>query len=109
MEKKDVKKIVRENYAGVAKSGSSCCTPVKSCCGDTSSKPVQLDSTKLGYTTEELSSLPEGANLGLGCGNPVAHASLREGETYLDLGSGAGIVPSALIKVLAASKTSTWL
>jgi ubiquinone/menaquinone biosynthesis C-methylase UbiE len=89
MEKKDVKKIVRENYGSIAKSGPSCCTPAKSCCGD--SKPVQLDSTKLGYTAEELASLPEGANLGLGCGNPVAHASLKEGETYLDLGSGAGI------------------
>jgi ubiquinone/menaquinone biosynthesis C-methylase UbiE len=89
IEKKDVKKIVRDNYANVAKSGSSCCTTNTSCCGD--SKPVQLDSTKLGYTQDELASLPEGANLGLGCGNPVAHASLKEGETYLDLGSGAGI------------------
>ena len=45
----------------------------------------------MGYTEEDLSGLPEGANLGLGCGNPVALASLKEGETYLDLGSGAGI------------------
>lgn len=89
MEKKDVKKIVRENYGNIAKSGSSCCTPTTSCCGD--STPVQLDSTEFGYTAEELASLPEGANLGLGCGNPIAHASLKEGDTYLDLGSGAGI------------------
>ena len=45
---------------------------------------------KIGYTEEELKAAPEGANLGLGCGNPVALASLKEGETVLDLGSGAG-------------------
>jgi ubiquinone/menaquinone biosynthesis C-methylase UbiE len=88
LDKKDVKKVVRENYGNIVKSGSSCCSQVTSCCD---SKPVQLESTDLGYTAEELASLPEGANLGLGCGNPVAHASLKEGETYLDLGSGAGI------------------
>jgi ubiquinone/menaquinone biosynthesis C-methylase UbiE len=48
-------------------------------------------SKKMGYSQEELEKLPEGANLGLGCGNPVALASLKEGDTYLDLGSGAGI------------------
>jgi ubiquinone/menaquinone biosynthesis C-methylase UbiE len=48
-------------------------------------------SKKMGYSEEELSKLPEGANLGLGCGNPVALASLKEGDTYVDLGSGAGI------------------
>ena len=47
-------------------------------------------SKKIGYTEEDLKAAPEGANLGLGCGNPVALASLKEGETVLDLGSGAG-------------------
>jgi ubiquinone/menaquinone biosynthesis C-methylase UbiE len=99
MKKEDTKKIVRENYAKIVTDGRTCCTPSKqdtpsiittsSCCG--TSEPKQLDSTKMGYTDEELASLPEGADLGLGCGNPVALASIKEGETYVDLGSGAGI------------------
>ncbi len=89
MEKEETKKIVREKYASVAVQRSSCCGPVDSCCGTTESS--QKISNKIGYTDEELSSVPEGANLGLGCGNPVAIASLREGETVLDLGSGPGL------------------
>ena len=69
MKEADVKKIVREGYAEIAKQGGSCCSCGTSCCG---------------------SSEIEGANLGLGCGNPVALASLKEGDTVLDLGSGAG-------------------
>jgi SAM-dependent methyltransferase len=99
MKEEEVKKVVRENYANVAKQNSSCCGPsgVKdssdgqstSCCGPTNSA---ADISKvIGYSAEELESLPEGANLGLGCGNPVALAALNEGDTYLDLGSGAGI------------------
>jgi arsenite methyltransferase len=57
-----------------------------SCCQPT----VEDMSKKIGYTDEDLAAVPEGSNLGLGCGNPVALASLREGETVLDLGSGAG-------------------
>jgi len=72
-----VKKIVRENYGKIAKSGCSCC--------DSGS------GKELGYTEEELKSVPEGANLSLGCGNPVALASIKEGETVLDLGSGSGL------------------
>jgi ubiquinone/menaquinone biosynthesis C-methylase UbiE len=88
MKEEEIKKLVREGYAKIAKRESSCCVPVKSCCGNTD---LAYDiSTKIGYTEEELKAVPEGANLGLGCGNPVAHASLREGETVLDLGSGAG-------------------
>jgi len=79
---------VREGYAKIAKKESSCCTPVSSCCG--SADLAQTISKNIGYTDEELESIPEGANLGLGCGNPVALASLAEGETVLDLGSGAG-------------------
>jgi SAM-dependent methyltransferase len=88
MKNKEVKKIVREGYAKIAKKESSCCAPVSSCCGSTDL--AQDISKKIGYTEEELKAIPEGANLGLGCGNPVAFASLREGETVLDLGSGAG-------------------
>ena len=87
--KKDVKKAVRESYARIAEQGSSCCCgPSSSCCG--SADAVQEISRGIGYSDDELAAVPDGANLGLGCGNPVALASLQEGETVLDLGSGAG-------------------
>lgn len=89
MEKKDIKKVVRKEYASIVKQGSSCCGPSTTCSDTRAPKPAA--SKKMGYTEEELQKLPEGANLGLGCGNPVALASLKEGDTYLDLGSGAGI------------------
>lgn len=88
MEDKKIRKIVREGYAQIAKQDSSCCSHVKSCCSSTDS-PQEI-SQQIGYTEEEVQAVPEGANLGLGCGNPVALASLREGETVLDLGAGAG-------------------
>ena len=74
--------------ADIAKQGSSCCGTAKSCCGSTDL--AQNISRNIGYTEEELKAVPEGANLGLGCGNPIALASLKEGEVVLDLGSGAG-------------------
>ncbi|VVB88046.1 Putative arsenite methyltransferase [uncultured archaeon] len=88
MKQEEVKKTVREGYAKIARQGSSCCAPVTNCCGNVSR--AEDISRKIGYCDEELLSVPEGANLGLGCGNPVALASLKEGETVLDLGSGAG-------------------
>jgi len=88
MKKEDVRKAVRQGYAQIAKSGTSCCAPQNSCCSKTN---IATDiSKKIGYTDEDIKSVPEGANLGLGCGNPVAMASLKEGEIVLDLGSGAG-------------------
>lgn len=88
MKDKNIKEIVKKGYAKIAKQKSSCCGPANSCCGspDTS----ETISRKIGYSEEEIKAAPEGANLGLGCGNPLAHASLKEGETVLDLGSGAG-------------------
>jgi len=94
MEEKDVKKIVRESYGKIAEQSSSCCAPTSSCaptnscCGSGTS--YENMGKKIGYTDEDLKNVPEGANLGLGCGNPVALASLKEGEHVLDLGSGAG-------------------
>lgn len=88
MKDKKAKKVVREGYAKIAKQDSPCCVPANSCCGSTDS--AEDISKKIGYTEEELKTVPEGANLGLGCGNPVALASLKEGDTVLDLGSGAG-------------------
>ena len=88
MKEEETRKVVREGYAKVAKKEASCCAPADTCCGSTDL--VQDISKKIGYRDEELASVPEGANLGLGCGNPVALASLEEGETVLDLGAGAG-------------------
>jgi len=88
MDKEEIRKAIRERYGNIAKQSSSCCGSAKSCCGSTDS--VQSISRSIGYTEEELNAVPEGANLGLGCGNPIALVSLKEGETVLDLGSGAG-------------------
>jgi SAM-dependent methyltransferase len=84
----DVKKFVREGYAEIARQGSTCCGCSPSCCG--SANITESVSKNIGYSDEDLEVVPDGANLGLGCGNPVAMASLKEGETVLDLGSGAG-------------------
>ena len=83
-----VRAAVRDGYAQIAKKEASCCSGV-TCCGSNAE-----DSTKLaqyvGYGAEELAALPEGANMGLSCGNPTALASLKPGEVVLDLGSGGG-------------------
>jgi SAM-dependent methyltransferase len=89
MKEREIKKFVREAYTKIAKQDSSCCANVNLCYRNTDLE--QDIGKKIGYTKEELSKVPEGANLGLGCGNPVALTSLREGETVLDLGSGAGL------------------
>ncbi len=88
MEEEKIRKEVREGYAKIAKEGL-CCGPTATCC----ESPVTHDgpSKKMGYTDADLQSIPEGVNLGLGCGNPVALASLKEGETVIDLGAGAGL------------------
>jgi len=88
MNGQETKKIIREGYAKIAKQSSTGCGSSPSCCGGTDF--AQAISKNIGYSAEELSAVPEGANLGLGCGNPVALASLKKGETVLDLGSGAG-------------------
>ena len=85
MNDQDIKNAVKEGYTRLARNASSCCG--SGCCS--SAKPVSI-SKKIGYTDEQMRSVPEGANLGLGCGNPIALASLKKGETVLDLGSGAG-------------------
>jgi arsenite methyltransferase len=89
MDELDIREIVRTKYAQIAVGAQrSCCGgPATKCgCGSTS----QSNSEKVGYSSEQMAAVPEGANLGLGCGNPVALASLREGEMVLDLGAGAG-------------------
>lgn len=88
MKADQIKEIVKSRYAKVALQSIPCCGTKKSCCGNSDS--VEDISKKLGYGDKELNSVPEGANLGLGCGNPVALAGLKEGDVVLDLGSGAG-------------------
>jgi hypothetical protein len=74
----EIKNVVRKEYAKFALAGSSCCPGAHSCCG---SAPAADDMGRMvGYTEADLKNAPEGANLGLGCGNPVALASLQEGE-----------------------------
>ncbi len=82
-----IKEAVRERYAGHATAGTSCCSPASSCGCDTASSTSEA----LGYDAAALAQIPEGADLGLGCGNPLAMLELAQGETVLDLGSGAGI------------------
>ena len=101
MEDSKIRKVVREGYSKVAREANSCCSAsTASCCAPTSS--AENISTKIGYSQEELKRVPEGANLGLGCGNPVALASLRESETVLDLGSGAGLDCFLAVKKVGA-------
>jgi SAM-dependent methyltransferase len=85
--KHGIKKTVRDRYAQIARTNSSCCDPATCKCTPETNKTL---ARRIGYSEEDLEAVPENANLGLGCGNPVALASLKQGETVLDLGSGAG-------------------
>ena len=78
----DVKSEVRERYGSIARKAGASCRGGSSCCGSASEK--------IGYDAEQMAAVPDGANLGLGCGNPTAISGLKPGEAVLDLGSGAG-------------------
>ena len=82
-----VRAKVREGYGAIARQGASCCGPAKSCCGNGNAQAV---ATAVGYDEAELAALPDGANMGLSCGNPTAMAELKPGEVVVDLGSGGG-------------------
>lgn len=91
MNKNEIHGMVREKYGKIAqKRGSSCCGPNSGGCGCGSSSTVEDLSGQVGYSADEMNQVPDGANLGLGCGNPTAIASLKKGETVIDLGSGGG-------------------
>lgn len=86
--KDQIRQNVRSRYKQIAlqeSNSGTCCSTSSACCDS----PTEI-SSKLGYSTEELSAVPEGSNLGLGCGNPQAIAELKPGEVVLDLGSGGG-------------------
>ena len=107
IDKEKIRESVRDRYGKIAKTRgvaseenqtASCCGPTEisteppqaaSCCGPTEISAEKM-SALMGYSKEDLDRVPEGSNLGLGCGNPVAIASLRPGETVVDLGSGGG-------------------
>jgi arsenite methyltransferase len=92
MDEQTVKELVRARYGGIAEAAgdAACCGPATSCCSDVAPGTPADKSRQMGYSDTELAAVPEGANLGLGCGNPQAIAALRPGEVVLDLGSGAG-------------------
>ncbi|MFZ0886927.1 MAG: arsenite methyltransferase [Candidatus Binataceae bacterium] len=79
---REIAEIVRERYGKIARAEES----QGGCCGPTPEQQSQL----LGYSAKDLSAVPKGANLGVGCGTPLGHAALKPGETVIDLGSGAG-------------------
>lgn len=85
--KDELRSVVREQYGKVAREATGCCGPAApGCCGGFTPDA----SLKLGHSAEDLAAVPEGANMGLGCGNPQAIAALKPGETVLDLGAGGG-------------------
>ena len=89
----EIRQNVRESYSQVAEASnnSSCCGTESSCCGVSDDAAINtLVSTRLGYSENDLDKVPTGADMGLGCGNPRAIASIKTGETILDLGSGGG-------------------
>ena len=91
LETTEIKELVRARYGGIAAGTvSDCCAPAASCCGTAAESAVDGKAREMGYSAEELAAVPEGANLGLGCGNPQAIAAMKPGEVVVDLGSGAG-------------------
>ncbi len=91
MDDTQVKEMVRARYGGIAAAadGAACCEPAASaCCGPSTGAPEKA--LRMGYSEADLASVPDGANLGLGCGNPQAIAQMQAGEVVVDLGSGAG-------------------
>jgi SAM-dependent methyltransferase len=92
MDATDIKTLVRERYGSIAEAdAATCCAPAAaSCCGPATPDDARQKARRMGYSDADLAAVPQGANLGLGCGNPRAIAALRPGEVVIDLGSGAG-------------------
>jgi SAM-dependent methyltransferase len=92
MDDAQIKEMVRARYGSIAAAtNTTCCAPaVSSCCGPEVDSTSHDRARRMGYSEAELAGVPDGANLGLGCGNPQAIAAMKPGETVVDLGSGAG-------------------
>jgi SAM-dependent methyltransferase len=107
MDTAEIKDLVRARYGSIAVAASqSCCAPATACCGPVAEDDLSgfdTKSSRMGYSNAELEAVPEGANLGLGCGNPQAIAALRPGEVLVDLGSGAGFDCFLAAKQVGAS------
>ena len=88
--KEKIREQIRKNYSQVALNGTGGCCCSTGCCGSNTTFDVNEVTKNLGYSAVDLSNMPDGANMGLGCGNPIAIASRKEGEVVLDLGSGGG-------------------
>ncbi|PKN07738.1 MAG: arsenite S-adenosylmethyltransferase [Deltaproteobacteria bacterium HGW-Deltaproteobacteria-8] len=86
----EIRETVRRKYSETALSGVNCCGCGSGCCSPQSADTSAALAMSVGYSEEELQSVPDGANMGLGCGNPQAIAALRHGEVVVDLGSGGG-------------------
>jgi SAM-dependent methyltransferase len=100
----EIRQQVRTAYAAIARADAACgCGP--SCCAPSDTDVAELLSRGIGYSVEEMAAVPEGANLGLGCGNPQAIADLKPGECVLDLGSGAGFDCFLAARQVGASGT----
>lgn len=85
-----IRQQVRARYGEIAREDQRGCGCAPSCCTPGAGNPAATDARTLGYSPDDLASAPEGSELGLGCGNPTAIASIQPGETVVDLGSGAG-------------------
>jgi SAM-dependent methyltransferase len=102
----EIRQNVRDSYAEVADASNAgdCCGVESSCCGVAEDPKINaVNSMRMGYSEEDVSSVPEGADMGLGCGNPRAIASLQEGEVVLDLGSGGGFDAFLAVKEVGKS------
>ena len=92
-----IRELVRQRYAEIARDGGV--SPAGGCCGPQPAEVAQ----RIGYSMEDTAAVPEGANLGLGCGAPLTAAALQECETVLDLGSGAGFDAFLAAQVVGSS------
>ena len=105
IEPAEIKEMVRARYGAIAVD-ASCCAPATPSCCDTVGAPALHDkSLEMGYSAEELAAVPNGANLGLGCGNPQAIAAIKSGEVVVDLGSGAGFDCLLAARQVGADRT----